>query len=87
MTPKRCFACNQPLGNNPLLVTCADEQDVFVGSECARRIRRAGRGGWQPPRGGSRLYTLMDDPKGRPGFKEVGERLDRTRQQPKEPVR
>ena len=84
MTPIRCFACNRRLGNNPLLVTCADEQDVFVGSGCAGRIRRAGRDGWQPPQGGPRLYTLTNDPKGRPGFKEVGERLELARRQPKE---
>lgn len=77
-TADRCFVCGRRLGRNPLLVTCADEQDVFVGSECAKLIERAGAAGYQPPDGGPRLYVLAHDPKGCPTF-DVGARLDAAR--------
>lgn len=78
MKPRRvCFACGRKLGRNPALVTCADEQDVFVGTECARLVMKGGAEGWQPPKGGPRLFALKHDPKGAPTFKEIGVRLDR----------
>lgn len=60
----RCFACGKKLGRRPMLVTCSDEQDVFVGSECGKMIVAAKADGWQPPKGGPRLYALQYDPKG-----------------------
>lgn len=75
MTRLRCFACDKPLGRNPKLVTCADEQDVYVGSGCGTLIERAGAEGWQPPKGGPRLYDLRHDPKDlttlTPSFREA----------------
>lgn len=61
----RCFACDRPLSaaSGWVLVTCMDDQDVFVGSDCHRNVRKGGRAGWQPPKGGPRLYTLACDPK------------------------
>ena len=59
----RCFACDRKLGKNPAVVTCSDEQDVFVGSECYKDILAAGKDGWVPPSGGPRLFTLKNDPK------------------------
>lgn len=59
----RCFACGRKLGKKPALVTCADEQDIFVGSECFKLIKAAGSAGYQPV-DGPRLYTLENDPKG-----------------------
>lgn len=59
-----CFACGRRLGKNPLVVTCVDEQDVTVGRECAKAIQAAGAAGYQPPRGGPRLFLLEFDPKG-----------------------
>lgn len=75
----RCFVCDRKLGRNPWLVTCADEQDVFVGSECYKDIKAAGVIGYQPTNGGPRLYTLAFDPKGQPSFNDIGRRLDAKR--------
>lgn len=56
----RCFACDRRV-KNPTLVDTFDGQTVLVGSECFRLIKSAGNQGWQPPKGGPRLYTI---PKG-----------------------
>jgi|GEM_PF-3037136 len=53
-----CFACDRPMASK-YLVTCIDEQTVFVGSECFKKIRLAGVHGWQPPKGGPRLFTIQ----------------------------
>lgn len=79
MSQRVCFACGRKLGGNPALVTCEDEQDVLVGSECYDLIRRAGAEGFQPPRGGPRLYTLSHDPKGTRTYLEMCARIDRAR--------
>lgn len=55
----RCFACDKPLGKT-YRVTCSDDQQPFVGRECFRHIKAAGSEGWQPPKGGPRLYMLPD---------------------------
>lgn len=65
MANRTCYACGKRLGKRPKLVTCADEQDVFVGSECGKLIEQAKAVGWQPPKGGPRLYDLRYDPKGK----------------------
>ena len=37
-TPTPCFACNRPMvGKSPILVRCADEQTVFVGSNMLQK--------------------------------------------------
>lgn len=54
----RCFACDRRLGRNPALIDTRDGQTAFVGSECFKLIRAAGDAGWQPPKGGPRLYLL-----------------------------
>lgn len=54
----RCFACNKTLGKAPALVGCKDEQTVYVGRECFKAIEAAGEQGYQPPKGGPRLYLL-----------------------------
>jgi hypothetical protein len=56
----KCFACGRALGRNPALADTRDGQVVFVGSECFKLIKR-GNVGWQPPKGGPRLYRI---PKG-----------------------
>ena len=53
-----CFACDKPLHGNPTLADTRDGQTVYVGPECLRRIRAAGEAGYQPPRGGPRLYLI-----------------------------
>ena len=57
---ERCFACGRPLGANPRLADTRDGQTAYVGSECWGRIVAAGEVGWQPPRGGPRLYATGD---------------------------
>ena len=54
----RCFACGRKLGHTPALVDTRDGQTSFVGSECFKLIKAAGAIGWQPPRGGPRLFTI-----------------------------
>ena len=56
----RCFACGKKLGKNPILVDTRDAQHVYVGRDCARNVAQAGDTGWQPPRGGPRLYPMSD---------------------------
>ncbi len=58
MTSEKCFACDKPLGKNPKLVDTRDGQMVFVGSDCARKVKEAGESGYQPPLGGPRLYLV-----------------------------
>lgn len=55
---QRCYACDRPLGKTPHLVTCLDEQTVYVGSVCYSLIMQKGLTGYQPPKGGPKLYTL-----------------------------
>lgn len=58
----RCFACGRKLGSTKLIeADTLEDQRVFVGPECAKHIRTAGDRGWQPPRGGPRLYPLSDE--------------------------
>ena len=54
----RCFACDKPLGKNPPLADTRDSQIVFVGMECFRRVVASGAAGYQPPKGGPRLWTI-----------------------------
>lgn len=54
----RCFACGRPLGANPHRADTRDAQVVDVGRECYRLIEAAGEDGYQPPRGGPRLWLL-----------------------------
>lgn len=57
---ERCFACGRPLGRNPRMADTRDEQMVYVGCECWKLIRAAGEAGYQPPRGGPRLFVPKD---------------------------
>lgn len=53
----KCFACGRLL--RPGRVVNADTHDaqvVIVGPECYRKIKAAGREGYQPPQGGPRLF-------------------------------
>jgi hypothetical protein len=56
MTDK-CFACDRPLKGKHLVDT-RDDQTVFVGPDCFKRVKAAGDAGWQPPKGGPRLYPV-----------------------------
>lgn len=54
----KCFACDKRLGKNPKMVDTRDAQIVFVGSECFKMIEKAGESGYQPPKGGPKLYEV-----------------------------
>lgn len=56
-----CFACGKKLGRNPAIADTRDSQYVFVGTDCYRQIKQTGEVGYQPPKGGPRLWAL---PKG-----------------------
>lgn len=60
--PERCFACGRPLGCTPRTVDTRDDQFVFVGMECLKLVLAAGDAGYQPPRGGPRLWPLDGNP-------------------------
>lgn len=55
---ERCFACGKPLGANPKLIDTRDGQTAYVGSECWKFVAAAGDSGYQPPRGGPKLYPM-----------------------------
>lgn len=55
---ERCFACDKPLGKSPKMADTRDGQTVYVGSECFKQITKSGESGWQPPKGGPKLYPL-----------------------------
>lgn len=57
-TEGHCFACNKPLKEARHAQT-SDDQNVYVGRECSRRISAMGIHGYQPPLGGPRLYMTM----------------------------
>lgn len=58
---EKCFACGKRLGTRmPGRADTRDGQWVYVGSECSKRIETAGDEGWQPPRGGPRLFPMGD---------------------------
>jgi len=72
-TTERCFACGRKLGNRPAaMADTRDAQTVFVGSECFRLITTAGDAGYQPPKGGPRLWIMPTPPRS-PDPRPVGE--------------
>jgi len=40
------------------MVDTRDAQLVLVGSECFKRVQTAGNNGYQPPKGGPRLFPI-----------------------------
>lgn len=53
-----CFACGRQIKNRHYIVDTRDSQTSFVGPECFKLIVAAGNDGYQPPRGGPRLYRI-----------------------------
>jgi len=52
-----CFACDRRIRSAaPAVAHCSDEQSVFVGADCFRKIKAAGKDGYRPPKGGPRLF-------------------------------
>ena len=64
MPPKICFCCGKTLHMMCALtrVTCADDQTVLVGNECLKHIKKAKFEGYQPPKGGPKLYLMQFKP-------------------------
>lgn len=56
----KCFACERPLFSRAHLVDTRDAQRVYVGLECFQQIQEAGETGYQPPKGGPKLYLLRE---------------------------
>jgi hypothetical protein len=52
----RCFACGRIYTGALHCADTRDDQTVEVGPECFRKIDRLGDAGYQPPKGGPRLY-------------------------------
>ena len=56
---EKCFACGKVIHRAvPLLADTRDDQVTFVGADCWRKVKEAGEAGYQPPRGGPRLYPF-----------------------------
>ncbi len=62
-----CFACGKGT-SKPQLADTRDGQIVRVGRECHVLIREAGAAGYQPPRGGPRLWLIDGPTDGRARF-------------------
>lgn len=58
----KCFACEKPLKEGGFIAWTRDGQQVEVGSECNKRINGMQQHGYQPPKGGPRLYNVMLNP-------------------------
>ena len=60
-TQKRCFACDRLLGRRPAVVDTLEDQRVYIGRECYKKVLNAGKLGYQPPKGGPKLYPLTPE--------------------------
>lgn len=60
LEPEKCFACGRE-GAGRFLVDTRDAQMPYVGPRCYRKVIAAGEAGYQPPRGGPRLYLLRGE--------------------------
>jgi len=64
--PEDCFACGRKM-IRPETVFLEDrlsnglQYDVSVGPECFKHVREASPAGYQPPRGGPKLYFTASD--------------------------
>jgi hypothetical protein len=56
----RCYACGKPFrdpnNRQDVFLPDDDHRTVLVGPECFRHVVRAAAVGYQPPRGGPRLF-------------------------------
>lgn len=74
-----CFACGKPfVSENPHEVDTRDDQKVYVGPDCYRRVMKCGEDGYQPPRGGPRLYPMPGTDKA-PQYGELRVEIERLR--------
>jgi hypothetical protein len=56
-TGKKCFACGKAFRGSVAFADTRDGQIVDVGPDCWKRIRSSGEDGFQPKKGGPRLYA------------------------------
>lgn len=62
---KKCFACDKKVKNSRYFAHTLDGQEnVLVGFECAKNILicKGLEMGYQPPKGGPKLFFTMLDP-------------------------
>lgn len=65
MHEEQCFACGTRM-SRPNFVFTEDRMsdgrhyEVHVGPECFKRVIHSGESGYQPPRGGPRLYSHVE---------------------------
>lgn len=56
---EHCFACGRVIRHKvPFKADTRDAQIVYVGPECFKLVAAAGEAGYQPPKGGPRLYPV-----------------------------
>ena len=53
-----CYACGRDMRCAGFAVRTSDGQHQEVGKDCYQHVKRGAENGWQPRRGGPRLYTL-----------------------------
>jgi hypothetical protein len=53
---EQCFACGEPIKSAARAVWTRDPQRQFVGLDCFRKVAHAGAEGYQPDKGGPRLF-------------------------------
>lgn len=61
MNNERCFACGRKIKTTIHLADTRDDQIVYVGKDCWKKIKNAGENGWQPDRGGPKLYLIKEN--------------------------
>lgn len=62
MSQERCYACGRILRGKPRLVDTRDDQKVYVGPDCYKKIEKAGEAGYKvgPGVNGVRLYIISE---------------------------
>lgn len=61
---RRCFACDKFMRSyqNDVVIT-SDGQTVYAGPDCFKLIKKAKEHGYQPPKGGPKLYLIGEQPR------------------------
>jgi hypothetical protein len=63
MSGPKCFACGKSIRSTAHEIGTRDGQTAYVGPECFKLIVRSGETGYQPPKGGPRLFQIAGEPK------------------------
>lgn len=61
MHKEPCYCCGKKTAN-PYQAFCEDDngQEQLVGRDCYKQIKAANSEGWQPPRGGPRMFSSRE---------------------------